>query len=49
MLAAAGITATLLAQLSMGASWRIGVDPAERPRWLPAARSRWSAIRSSPP
>jgi protein-S-isoprenylcysteine O-methyltransferase Ste14 len=28
--AAAGIALTLVAQLAMGASWRIGVDPAER-------------------
>ncbi|MEH0826290.1 MULTISPECIES: methyltransferase family protein [unclassified Micromonospora] len=30
VLAVAGVTATLAAQLSMGASWRVGVDPAER-------------------
>lgn len=30
VLAAAGVTATLLAQLGMGDSWRIGVDTAER-------------------
>jgi protein-S-isoprenylcysteine O-methyltransferase Ste14 len=30
VLAVAGIAATLYAQLAMGASWRIGVDPAER-------------------
>lgn len=30
VLAVAGIVATLAAQLNMGASWRIGVDPAER-------------------
>jgi protein-S-isoprenylcysteine O-methyltransferase Ste14 len=29
-LALAGIGATFLAQLAMGASWRVGVDPAER-------------------
>ncbi|MFI6824520.1 methyltransferase family protein [Micromonospora sp. NPDC050187] len=29
-LAAVGVAATLAAQLSMGASWRIGVDPHER-------------------
>jgi protein-S-isoprenylcysteine O-methyltransferase Ste14 len=29
-LAGAGIVGTFLAQLAMGASWRIGVDPAER-------------------
>lgn len=29
-LAVAGILATFLAQVAMGASWRIGVDPAER-------------------
>jgi protein-S-isoprenylcysteine O-methyltransferase Ste14 len=30
VLALAGIAATFLAQLAMGASWRIGVDPGER-------------------
>lgn len=30
VLAAAGIAATLYAQVAMGTSWRIGVDPAER-------------------
>jgi protein-S-isoprenylcysteine O-methyltransferase Ste14 len=30
VLAVAGIAATLWAQLAMGTSWRIGVDPAER-------------------
>jgi len=30
VLAVAGIGATLYAQIAMGASWRIGVDPAER-------------------
>ncbi|MEU4165155.1 isoprenylcysteine carboxylmethyltransferase family protein, partial [Actinoplanes sp. NPDC026670] len=30
VLVGAGVTATLAAQLSMGASWRVGVDPAER-------------------
>jgi protein-S-isoprenylcysteine O-methyltransferase Ste14 len=30
VLAVAGILATLYAQLAMGASWRIGVDPGER-------------------
>jgi protein-S-isoprenylcysteine O-methyltransferase Ste14 len=30
IIAVAGIAATLYAQLAMGASWRIGVDPSER-------------------
>lgn len=30
MLAAAGVTGTLGAQLTMGDSWRVGVDPTER-------------------
>ena len=30
VLAVAGIAATLYAQIAMGTSWRIGVDPAER-------------------
>lgn len=30
MLALAGIAATFLAQLAMGTSWRVGVDPGER-------------------
>jgi protein-S-isoprenylcysteine O-methyltransferase Ste14 len=30
VLAAVGVAATLLAQVNMGTSWRIGVDPAER-------------------
>lgn len=30
MLAAAGVTGTLLAQMAMGDSWRVGVDPTER-------------------
>ena len=30
ILAVAGIAATLVAQMAMGESWRIGVDPAER-------------------
>jgi protein-S-isoprenylcysteine O-methyltransferase Ste14 len=30
VLAVAGVAATLAAQLAMGTSWRIGVDPAER-------------------
>lgn len=30
VIAVAGIVATFLAQVAMGASWRIGVDPAER-------------------
>jgi len=30
VVAVVGVTATLLAQLNMGESWRVGVDPAER-------------------
>jgi protein-S-isoprenylcysteine O-methyltransferase Ste14 len=30
VLAGVGVAATLLAQLNMGTSWRVGVDPAER-------------------
>ncbi|MFI2577430.1 methyltransferase family protein [Streptomyces rochei] len=30
VLAVTGVTATLAAQLNMGTSWRVGVDPAER-------------------
>ena len=48
-IAVIGIIATSVAQLAMGGSWRIGVDPAERTLWSPPARSPSSATRSSPP
>ncbi|MFE6925419.1 hypothetical protein ACFVAV_30700 [Nocardia sp. NPDC057663] len=45
VLAVAGITATFLAQLAMGASWRVDVDPDVRTaRWSLPARSGGSEI-----
>ncbi|RSM74883.1 isoprenylcysteine carboxyl methyltransferase [Actinoplanes sp. ATCC 53533] len=44
VLAGAGIGATLLAQLTMGASWRIGVDPQERTALVTA--SAFAVVRN---
>ena len=41
VLAAAGVVGTFAAQLDMGASWRIGVDPGERTALVTAGSFRW--------
>ena len=47
--AVVGIVATVAAQLAMGASWRIGVDPAERTSLVTGGPFAVVATRSSPP
>ncbi len=48
-LAVAGIVATTAAQMRMGASWRIGVDPAERTGLVTGGAFALVRNRSSPP
>lgn len=49
VLAVAGIAATVYAQLDMGESWRIGVDPDETTTLVRTGYSELCGTRSSPP
>ena len=41
VLASTGVVGTFAAQLDMGASWRVGVDPAEQTALVTAGLFRW--------